>query len=57
MYAAVPCYNLGKLHELIKADLPPSPKGLIATWKELLPILKRQKADPKYQYVTPLPAK
>jgi fatty acid desaturase len=57
MYAAVPCYNLSKLHELIKDDLPPCPSGLVATWKELIPILRKQKADPKYQYVAALPAK
>jgi fatty acid desaturase len=30
MYAAVPCYRLGKLHKLIRHDLPPSPRGLPA---------------------------
>jgi fatty acid desaturase len=57
MYAAVPCYNLGKLHELIKDDLPPSPVGLVATWKEIIPILERQKTDKTYQYTAPLPVK
>jgi fatty acid desaturase len=56
MYAAVPCYNLGRLHRLIAYDLPPSPHGLIATWREMLPILRRQRVDPHYQYVAPLPA-
>lgn len=55
MYAAVPCYNLGKLHRAIEADLPPTPVGLYATWKEIIAILKRQQAEPKYQYVPPLP--
>ena len=54
MYAAVPCYNLGKLHEIIKYDLPPSP-GLWAAWQEILAILKKQKMDPTYQYVAKLP--
>jgi len=57
MFAAVPCYNLGKLHEVIKHDLPPSPVGLVATWKEVIAILKQQAADPTYQYAAPLPAK
>jgi fatty acid desaturase len=56
MYAAVPCYNLGKLHEAIKEDLPPSPVGLYATWREIIPILQKQKADPTYQYIPQLPA-
>lgn len=56
MYAAVPCYNLGKLHRVIKHDLPPCPVGLYATWKQIIPILQKQKVDPAYQYVPPLPA-
>jgi fatty acid desaturase len=55
MYAAVPCYNLGKLHRAIQADLPPCPHGLVATWKEISAILKIQETDPAYQHVVPLP--
>lgn len=55
MYAAVPCYNLGKLHEQIAADLPPCPSGLFATWKAVIAILKRQQIEPGYQYAAPLP--
>lgn len=55
MYAAVPCYNLAKLHEQIKADLPPCPRGLVQTWKEIIAILAKQKIDPAYQYVVQLP--
>lgn len=55
MYAAVPCYRLGKLHDLIKHDLPPCPHGLIATWTEIAAIQKRQDEDPSYQYAAPLP--
>jgi fatty acid desaturase len=55
MYAAVPCYNLGRLHQQIKADLPPSPVGLYAMWKKIIGILKIQAVDPKYQYVVELP--
>lgn len=56
MYAAVPCYNLGKLHRLIKHDMPECPNGLYATWKQIWGILKRQKSEPKYQYVPALPS-
>ncbi|MEZ4862184.1 MAG: fatty acid desaturase [Caldilineaceae bacterium] len=56
MYAAVPCYKLGQLHRAIAHDLPPSPDGLVATWQEIMPILHKQKIDPTYQYVPPLPA-
>lgn len=55
MYAGVPCYNLKKLHVLIEDDLPPTPHGLIATWWEITKILKRQAADPTYQYRAPVP--
>ena len=56
MYAAVPCYNLGKLHKLIKPELPHCPVGLYETWKEIITILKIQKTDPEYQYTPELPA-
>lgn len=55
MYAAVPCYNLKKLHDLIAFDLPPSPHGLYAVWKEIAEIQARQDEDPTYQYPAPLP--
>ena len=57
MYAAVPCYRLGQLHRLIKADLPPCPNGLIRTWLEIAAIQKRQETEPEYQYQAPLPAR
>jgi fatty acid desaturase len=55
MYAAVPCYHLGRLHRLIQYDLPPCPKGLVATWLEIARIQRIQETDPHYQYVAPLP--
>jgi fatty acid desaturase len=57
MYAAVPCYNLGKLHEQIKSDLPHCPTSLFGAWKEIIAILKKQKEDPCYQYEAVLPSK
>ena len=55
MYAAVPCYRLGKLHKAIRHDLPPCPRGLVATWREIIAILKRQKEEPDYQYLPKIP--
>lgn len=55
MYAAVPCYRLGRLHRLIKHDLPPCPHGLIATWREIAEIQAIQKTNPDYQHHAPLP--
>ena len=56
MYAAVPCYHLGKLHRAIAHDLPRPTVGLYETWKEIIPILQKQKADPTYQFVPELPS-
>ncbi len=55
MYAAVPYYNLPKLHELIKDDLPVMHKGLLANWKELQPIAKQQRKDPEYYFTQEVP--
>lgn len=55
MYAAVPCYNLGKLHELIEHDLPRCPQGLLETWLEIIPIIRKQQLDQNYKFVPVLP--
>lgn len=55
MYAALPCYNLGKLHDLIKHDLPDCPHGLRDTWLHIIPILREQQNDPDYQFIPELP--
>lgn len=55
MYAAVPCYNLDRLHRMIRHDLPPTPDGLTAVWQQILGILRQQAKDPAYQYNPPLP--
>ncbi len=57
MYAAVPCYNLAKLHKLIEHDLPPSPNGLWETWKVIVPIVRKQHADQTYKYVPDVPGR
>lgn len=55
MYAAVPCYRLARLHRLIRHDLPPTPRGLIATWREIFAIQKIQEVNPDYQHIARLP--
>jgi len=55
MFAAVPCYNLDRLHRMIRHDLPPTPKGLVGVWTEIDAILKRQAAEPDYQHQVQLP--
>ena len=55
MYAAVPCYRLGRLHREMAYDLPPSPRGLISTWRQIIEILRRQREEPEYQFKPSLP--
>jgi fatty acid desaturase len=55
MFAAVPCYNLHRLHGMIQHDLPPTPKGLVGVWTEIDAILRMQQEAPSYQYEAPLP--
>ncbi|MDR3692973.1 MAG: fatty acid desaturase [Fimbriimonas sp.] len=55
IFAGVPCYNLGRLHRLIRAEMPECTHGLVATWRQIGWILKQQKADPSYQFVPKLP--
>ncbi len=56
MYAAVPCYNLRRLHEAIRHDLPPVTNGLTATWREIVTIMRKQHEDPTWQHRVSLPA-
>ena len=55
MYAAVPCYHLGRLHRAIRHELPETPRGLWAAWRNILSVMKQQRDDPGYQYVPDLP--
>ena len=55
MYAAVPCYNLAKLHQAIAHEMPAISHGLIPTWREIFSISRRQKEDPSYQHIYELP--
>ncbi len=55
MYPGVPCYNLAKLHEAIKPEMPECPVGLYEAWREIVDILRKQEVDPTYQYAPELP--
>jgi len=55
MYAGVPCYKLARLHRAIKHELPYPPNGLYETWSIIIGILRRQKAEPAYQFTPELP--
>jgi fatty acid desaturase len=55
MYAAVPFHQLPKFHEILKKDLPESPKSFSAGLRLVLDIKKRQKAEPAFIYVPKFP--
>jgi len=48
MFANVPCYNLDRLHQAIKHELPPSPDGILQVWQVIFEVLKNQDKDPDY---------
>jgi fatty acid desaturase len=56
MFPAVPFYNLPRLRKTIEHDLPSAPHGLWATWRELIPILKKQRVEPGYFFTPTLPS-
>ena len=56
MFAAVPCYNLGRLHRAVASDMP-RPRTLVEAWKEMRATWKRQQKEPGYQFDTPLPGR
>jgi fatty acid desaturase len=55
MFPAVPFYNLPRLRKALEHDLPPARHGLFATWREILPIMRRQRSDPTYVFMPVLP--
>ena len=55
MFPTVPAYNLEKLHYYLKDQLPEIKKGLIETYKEIIPALKKQKLKPHYHVPILLP--
>ena len=55
MYAAVPCYHLPELHKLVKDDTPVPCRGVIGTWLQVIPILRRQQREPEYMFLPELP--
>ncbi len=57
MYASVPCYNLHRLHKMIRDQLQPCPHGLVATWRQIIGILSRQGKEPEYAYLPEVPPK
>ena len=54
MFAAVPCYNLQKLHTVVADDMPQL-RTVGSAWKEMRETWRRQKTEPDYEYDTPVP--
>ena len=55
MFPMVPYHALPKLHRLIKADCPPPYPSCWAAYREIIPALWRQRQDPQWQVMRPLP--
>ena len=55
MFPMVPYYNLPRLHQLIKHDLPEPNHGFIDGLKEVFYALRKQLSDPEYRINRELP--
>ncbi|XP_061168547.1 uncharacterized protein LOC133177595 [Saccostrea echinata] len=55
-YAAVPFYNLKKLHRLMAPHAPAPLRGYFSGLMHLYKIMLRQNKDPSYYYIPELPA-
>lgn len=54
MFAGVPCYNLKKLHQQIREDMP-KPRTVRQAWREMQETWDKQQVYPDYYFDTPLP--
>ena len=48
MFPLVPYHALPKLHELVRADMPPACSGLGEAYREIIPVLLRQRKEPGF---------
>jgi len=55
MFPMVPFHALPKLHEAVKADMPPPYCSTLAAYAEIVPALVRQTRDPSHYVVRPVP--
>ena len=55
MFPMVPYYNLPKLHERLKPDMPRAYEGLWDAFQEIIPTLLRQLRDPNHYVIRTLP--
>ena len=55
MFPLIPSYNLKKLHEIVKDQMPPPKKGLFEAYREIIPALIKQAKNPDYKIDVQLP--
>ena len=55
MFSMVPSYNLKRLHEAVKDQMPKPKNGLWDAYKEIIPAILKQAKDPKYILKIKLP--
>ncbi|KVM81987.1 fatty acid desaturase family protein [Burkholderia stagnalis] len=55
MFPMVPFHALPKLHDAVKADMPPPYRSTLAAYSEIVPALIRQTRDPSDYVVRPVP--
>jgi fatty acid desaturase len=56
MFPMVPYHALPRLHEAIKADCPAAYASTAEAYREILPALWRQRREPTWHIVRPVPA-
>ena len=55
MFPNVPSYNLPKLHQMIKDQMPPAKKGLWDAYSEIIPVVIKQTKNPDYKILVNIP--
>lgn len=55
MFPTVPYHALPRLHEAVKADMPPPYPSTLAAYREIVPALLRQRREPGWFVVRPVP--
>lgn len=55
IFPTIPSYNLDKVHDHLKDQLPQIKNGLINTYKEIIPALIKQTQDSKYSIDVEIP--
>jgi fatty acid desaturase len=57
LYPAVPYYHLPRLYKELAPQCPPAYQGFLSVFIEMIPVLLKQRYQPDYHIVRPLPEK